>query len=155
LNMVLPEVGISFGWLLIIGGALLILVEVYSPGFFATVPATVMIILGVLQLMGVDIANPWMGGIIGISVAILAALITVWMYGRITPDNSPTTISRDSLVGKLGIVKVAVDATSLSGKVTIGSTDWSARSKGLLIPEGRKVKVVDSEGVHIIVEEVS
>jgi len=155
LNMVLPEVGISFGWLLIIGGALLILVEVYSPGFFATVPATVMIILGVLQLMGVDIANPWMGGIIGISVAILAALVTVWMYGKMTPNGSPTTISRDSLVGKLGIVKVAVDATSLSGKVTIGSTDWSARSNGLLIPEGRRVKVIDSEGVHIIVEEVS
>ena len=153
--MVLPEVGISFGWLLIIGGALLILVEVYSPGFFATVPATVMIILGVLQLMGVDIANPWMGGIIGISVAILAALVTVWIYGKMTPNGSPTTISRDSLVGKAGIVKVAVDATSLSGKVTIGSTDWSARSNGLLIPEGRKVKVIDSEGVHIIVEEVS
>ena len=64
--MVLPDVGISFGWLLIIGGALLLLVEVHSPGFFATVPATVMIILGILQLVGVDISNPWMGGILGI-----------------------------------------------------------------------------------------
>ena len=152
--MVLPDVGLSLGWLLIVGGALLLLLEVYSPGFFATVPATVMIILGILQLMGVDISNPWMGGIIGISTAILAALVTVWMYGRVTTNESPTTISRDSLIGKTGTVKIPVDGTTLSGKVIIGSTEWSARSNGLLIAEGRKVKVVDSEGVHIIVEEV-
>ena len=43
--MVLLE-GIALGWILIIMGALLLLVEVHSPGFFATVPATVLIILG-------------------------------------------------------------------------------------------------------------
>lgn len=155
LIMVLPDVGISFGWLLIIGGALLLLVEVYSPGFFATVPATVMIILGILQLMGLDISNPWMGGIVGIVTAICAALFTVWLYGHITTDESPTTISRDSLVGMEGRVIVPVDTTTLSGKVTIGSTDWSARSAGTAIPAGKRVRVVSSEGVHIIVEEVT
>jgi inner membrane protein len=153
--MVLPDVGISFGWLLIIGGALLLLFEVHSPGFFATVPATVMIILGILQLMGVDISNPWMGGILGIVVAICAALFTVWMYGKITPDESPTTISRDSLVGMEGLVKVTVDPTTISGKVTIGSTDWSAHSTGETILPGKRVRVTASEGVHIVVEEVA
>jgi inner membrane protein len=152
--MVLPDGGISFGWLLIIGGALLLLVEVYSPGFFATVPATVMIILGILQLMGVDISNPWMGGIIGVITALCAAGFTVWMYGKITTNESPTTISRDSLVGKVGQVKVAVDTTTISGKVVIGSTEWSARSSGTAIPVGKTVKVVASQGVHIVVEEV-
>jgi inner membrane protein len=153
--MVLPDVGISFGWLLIIGGALLLLLEVYSPGFFATVPATVMIFLGVLQLIGVDISNPWMGGVIGIVVAIAAAGLTVWMYGRITTDESPTTISRDSLVGMEGRVKVTVEPTTISGKVIINSTEWSAHSTGETIPPGKKVKVTDSEGVHIVVEEVA
>jgi membrane-bound ClpP family serine protease len=153
--MVPPEIGISFGWLLIIGGAFLLLVEVYSPGFFATVPATVMIILGILQLAGVDISNPWMGGIVGIVTAICAAIFTVWMYGRITPDEKPTTISRDSLAGKEGIVNVPVDAGTLSGKVQIGSMEWSARSAGAPIGKGKRVRVVSSEGVHIIVEEVA
>lgn len=153
--MVLPDVGLSFGWLLIIGGAILLLVEVHSPGFFATVPATVMIFLGILQLAGVDISNPWMGGILGIIVAIGAALFTVWMYGRITPDESPTTISRDSLVGMEGQVKIPVDATTISGKVVIGSTEWSAHSTGESIAAGKKVKVISSEGVHIVVEEVA
>lgn len=153
--MVLPDLGLSFGWLLIIGGALLLLVEVHSPGFFATVPATVMIFLGMLQVAGVDISNPWMGGILGVIVAICAAGFTVWMYGRITPDESPTTISRDSLVGMEGQVKIPVDATTLAGKVVIGSTEWSAQTIGGTIAVGKKVKVVSSEGVHIVVEEVA
>jgi inner membrane protein len=153
--MVLPDMGISFGWLLIIGGAILLLVEVHSPGFFATVPATVMIFLGILQLVGVDISNPWMGGILGIVVAILAAGFTVWMYGRITTNESPTTISRDSLVGMEGRVKITVDPTTISGKVIIGQTEWSAHSTGATILPGKKVKVTDSEGVHIVVEEVA
>jgi membrane-bound ClpP family serine protease len=153
--MVLPDLGLSFGWLLIIGGAILLLFEVHSPGFFATVPATVMIFLGILQVAGVDISNPWMGGILGIIVAICAAGFTVWMYGRITPDESPTTISRDSLVGMEGQVKIPVNATTISGKVVIGSTEWSAHSTGATIAAGKKVKVVSSEGVHIVVEEVA
>jgi len=152
--MVLPDVGLSFGWLLIIGGAILLLVEVHSPGFFATVPATVMIFLGILQVAGVDISNPWMGGLLGIIVAIGAAGFTVWMYSRITPNESPTTISRDSLVGMEGQVKIPINATTISGKVVIGSTEWSAHSTGAPIAAGKKVKVVSSEGVHIVVEEV-
>jgi membrane-bound ClpP family serine protease len=37
----------------------------------------------------------------------------------------------------------------------IGSTEWSAKSTGQNIPPGKNVKVVDSQGVHIIVEEVA
>jgi membrane-bound ClpP family serine protease len=146
--------GIDLGWLLIMSGALLLLVEVYSPGFFATVPATVMIFLGILFLVGVDVFNSGWGVVAGVIIAIGAAGFTVWMYGKITPNESPTTISRDSLVGMEGQVKIRVDATTISGKVLIASTEWSARSTGYEIPPGKKVKVVDSQGVHVVVEEV-
>ena len=78
--MVLLE-GIDLGWLLIMSGALLLLVEVYSPGFFATVPATVMIFLGILFLLGVDVFNSGWGVVFGVIIAICAAGFTVWMYG--------------------------------------------------------------------------
>jgi membrane-bound ClpP family serine protease len=151
--MVLLE-GIDLGWLLIISGAVLLLVEAYSPGFFATVPATVMIFLGILFLLGVDVFNSGWGVLFGVIIAICAAGFTVWMYGKITTNESPTTISRDSLIGMEGLVKTRVDATTISGKVLIANTEWSARSTGSEIPPGRKVKVVDSQGVHIVVEEV-
>jgi len=152
--MVLLE-GYMLGWLLIVAGAILLLVEIHSPGFFATVPATVMIFIGILLLLGVDIFNSGWGVVIGVAVAIGAAGFTVWLYGRITPDESPTTLSRDSLVGKEGRVLADVDPASLSGKVLIGTTQWSAHSTGAVIPPGKRVKVVDSEGVHIVVEEVA
>ncbi len=53
------------------------------------------------------------------------------------------------------VVKIPVNATTISGKVIIGSTEWSAHSTGGHIPAGKKVKVVSSEGVHIVVEEVA
>jgi membrane-bound ClpP family serine protease len=152
--MVLLE-GITLGWLLIIIGALLLLVEVQSPGFFAAVPATIMIIFGILLLLGMDILTyPW-GVILAVIVAIIASYITVMIYSRITPDLVPTTISRDTLVGREGVVQVPVDATTISGKVVLASAEWSARSTGGTIPAGKKVKVVSSEGVHIVVEEVA
>ena len=45
-------------------------------------------------------------------------------------------------------------ASKKQGKVIIGTTEWSAHSTGAIIPEDRPVRVVDSEGVHIVVEEV-
>ena len=152
--MVLPDLGISLGWLLIIAGALLLLFEVHSPGFFATVPATVMIILGILILLGIDIFSSGWGIVIGVTIALCSAVFTVWMYGRMTTNESPTTVSRDSLIGREGRVKSPVNPASLSGKVMIGSTEWSARSTGAAIGVGKKVKVVDSQGVHIVVEEI-
>jgi inner membrane protein len=153
--MVLPDPGFSLGWLLIIAGALFLLVEVHTPGFFAAVPGTVMIILGILILLGIDIFNSGWGIVIGVAIALCAAVFTVWMYGRITPnDISTTTVSRDSLVGKEGRVKLAVNPNSLAGKVMIGSSEWSARSTGAVIGVGKNVKVVESQGVHVVVEEV-
>ena len=148
--------GGSLGWMMIVLGALLLLGEVYSPGFFIAVPATVLLILGILLLMGIDIYSSGWGVLIGVITALIAAGITVFMYSRINKDEkSPTTISRDSLVGKEGIVKVEVDENSLKGKVTIASSDWSAHTLGGKIPTGKRVRVVKSEGVHIIVEEVN
>ncbi len=145
--------GIALGWILIVLGAVLLLVEVYQPGFFIAVPATVLIILGILLLLGVDILSSVWGLILGVIAAIGAALVTVWAYGRLTPDRMPTTISRDSLAGREGMVVRTVDEETLAGKVMIGSSEWSARSESGTIPAGKRVIVLRSEGVHIVVEE--
>ena len=152
--MVLLE-GMTLGWLLIILGALLLVVEVHSPGFFAAVPATILIIFGILVLMGLDIFTyPW-GIIIAVVVAIGASAVTIKLYSRMTPDNAPTTLSRDSLVGKEGRATKEIDTDTIRGKVAIGTTEWSARSEGPVIPAGTKVRVISSQGVHIVVEEVA
>ncbi len=145
--------GIALGWILIVLGAVLLLVEVVQPGFFIAVPATVLVILGILLLLGIDILSSVLGLIVGVVAAIATALITVWAYGRLTPDRMPTTISRDSLAGKEGLVARTVDEETIAGKVMIGSSEWSARSVHGTIPVGKRVIVVRSEGVHIVVKE--
>lgn len=147
--------GIALGWILIVAGAALLLAEAYHPGFFIAVPATVMIIIGALLLLGVDIlTSPW-GLVVGVLAAIGAASATVWFYGRLTPGHEPPrTLSRDSLVGLEGMVVAPVDVETLAGKVRLGSMDWSARSESGVIPAGKRVIVVRSEGVHIVVKEV-
>ncbi|WP_292728140.1 NfeD family protein, partial [Methanoculleus sp.] len=66
----------------------------------------------------------------------------------------PTTLSRDSLIGLEGTVIMPVDPETLAGKVRLGSMEWSARSESGSIPAGRRIIVVRSEGVHVVVKEV-
>jgi membrane protein implicated in regulation of membrane protease activity len=146
--------GISFGWVLVVIGTLLLVAEAITPGFFVAVPGTVMIILGVLLLLGVDIFGTGIGVVVGVVIAIAAAGFTIWLYSRFTTDTSPFTLSRDSLVGREGQVTAPVNPDTISGKVRIGGTEWSARSVSGTIAAGAKAKVVRSEGVHIVVEEV-
>jgi len=147
--------GAELGWLLIVLGALVLLVEAYSPGFFMTVPGTVMIVLGVLLVLGIDILNSVWGIVAGVVVALAAAIVTVWFYSRLNRGPGlPTTTSRDTVIGRTGRVIRAVDAQSLDGKVRVEGHEWSAHSTGAAIAEGAAVRVVGSEGVHVVVEEV-
>ena len=69
----------------------------------------------------------------------------------VTGTDRCTAGAQGRIVGK---VDRAVVNEGVRGKVVIGSTEWSARSTGATIPAGKKVKVVSSQGVHIVVEEV-
>jgi len=145
---------ISYGWIIVLFGALFFVLEVFSPGVFLLVPGTVLLIIGVLVILGVDIFSSTYGIVAGILIALVAAIITVFLYSRLTPgDEKPLTISMDSLVGKTGRVLTAADEETLSGKVSVEGQIFSAKSKSGVIPEGAKVKVIASRGVHIVVEE--
>ena len=146
--------GFSYGWIIVLIGALFFLLEVFSPGFFFLVPGTVLLIIGVLVILGIDIFGTSYGIIFGIVIAILAAIVTVFFYSRMTPgDEKPITMSMDSLIGKTGSVQYPADKETLSGKVTIEGQIFSAKSSEGIIPEGARVKVIASRGVHIVVEE--
>ncbi|WOF15820.1 NfeD family protein [Methanoplanus sp. FWC-SCC4] len=146
---------IAIGWILILIGVILLLAEAFNPGFFIAVPGTTLIIIGCISLLLPELFNsPWII-IIGVLTALMAAGASVWIYSKITPDKGrPFTVSKDSLVGKTGTVIENVESDNIKGKVDIENVDWSARSNAGVIEKGRKVRVVKSEGVHIIVEEI-
>ncbi len=147
--------GFSYGWLVVLSGAFLIALEVFSPGFFLLVPGTVLIIIGILLLLGIDIFSSNIGILAGVGIALLAAILTVFTYSRMTPPNQkPFTMSMDSLIGKEGVLTAAADEESLDGKASVEGQTWSAKAKKGTIPKGTKIKVISSKGVHIVVEEV-
>jgi len=58
---------------------------------------------------------------------------------------------QDELKDQLGIT--ITDLTP-RGQVKIRSRAWSARSKSGFIPSGTKIRVIQMDGIHLIVESI-
>jgi membrane protein implicated in regulation of membrane protease activity len=147
------ELGVSLGLAMLIIGIMMILAEVASPGAFILVPATVLIVLGAIGMVAPDILISWWSPIIAVVILLPMTYVTMLMYQKLAPPVPPETTVATSLVGKTGVVVRTVQPNSLNGKVRIENDSWSATSSKE-IPEGRKVIVRESEGVHVKVEEV-
>jgi len=145
--------GFELGLAFLIIGVLMLLAEISSPGAFIIVPATVMIVLGLVGMAAPDILISWWSPIIVVAVLIPTTLFTIKMYQRLAPPEPPQTTMGTSLIGQIGVVEAPVTSGSLKGKVRIANDTWSATSPKD-IPVGKKVVVKSSEGVHVVVEEI-
>lgn len=150
--MVSFEVGLGLAFVL--GGVGLFLLEAASPGFFIGVPATILIALGLIAMFFPNfILSPW-SPVIAIVVGAPTTYLTFLLYQRLAPPSPPTTTVATSLVGRTGRVVRLVNPDSLMGKVNIGNQVWSATTEEDEIEEGTRVRVVSSEGVHVVVEPI-
>jgi membrane protein implicated in regulation of membrane protease activity len=142
---------IDLSLLLILIGAILIVIEIATPGFFIAVPGTVLIIYGILiALFPSILLNPYAPWILFLS-SFPIGYITYLIYRKISPPSPPVTESYEGLIGKVGVVVETVKPNSIEGKVRIDSDVWSATSSEVIEPD-RKVVVVGVEGVHLIVK---
>ncbi len=139
--------------ILIIIGAVLLIIEAFSPGAFLVIPGTVLVVIGVIGALFPKMVISWELPVIALIVAIPTTLITIKMYQRLGTTEKPTTMVADSLIGKTGIVTKATQSGNMKGKVRIGSDTWSATSD-TPIDEGTEVIVDSSEGVHVHVKPI-
>ncbi len=137
---------------LLIVGILMLLAELSSPGSFILVPATVLLVLGGIGLVAPSILLSWWSPIIAVIIVVPMTFVTIKLYQRLAPPAPPETVVATSLIGQTGVVVTETNSDSLIGKVRIANDIWSATS-AKPIPAGRQVKVVSSEGVHVVVEE--
>ncbi|MGD1061367.1 MAG: NfeD family protein, partial [Methanomassiliicoccales archaeon] len=79
--------------------------------------------------------------------------VTIKLYQRLAPPGPPETTVATSLVGTKGVVISEIRPNDLRGKVRIEHDTWSATAESV-IPVGKKVIVVASEGVHVTVKEI-
>ncbi len=139
----------------IIVGVLLELAEIFMPGFFIAVPGTASIIYGFLILLFPWILEVWWGPWILALLTIPITGFSILIYRSLAPPSKPVTMSYKGLVGAIGIVVSEVKPDTMEGQVRINSDIWSATTREPEpIPVGAKVKVVDVEGVHLIVERI-
>lgn len=143
---------LDIGWVMVIIGLGLLVVEAAQPGFFVAVPGTTLIVLGVVTLLIPEFAQEWAPAIIVVT-ALVSSIATVLFYRKMAPGQKPLTTSMDILAGKEGIVIKTVRPDSIDGKVKIDNQIWSATGESV-IDEGGKVIVISSEGVHVKVKEV-
>jgi membrane protein implicated in regulation of membrane protease activity len=142
--------GADLGLIFIIIGVLMLLAEAVTPGAFLVVPATVLLVLGLIAPeFLLSIWSPILAVVIGVPVFFL----TVKTYQKLSPPMPPTTTVATSLIGMEGLVITDTCPNNLKGKVKIENEIWSATSTRP-IPAGYKVKVVHSEGVHVKVEPI-
>ncbi|MCX6651091.1 MAG: NfeD family protein [Methanomassiliicoccales archaeon] len=137
----------------IVFGVMMLLFELHAPGSFLLVPATVLLALGGIGLIFPDLLLSIWSPIIAVIILVPTTLLTIKMYQKLAPPGPPETTVATSLIGKEGVVEVEVVAGTMRGKVRISNVIWSATSEQT-IPVGKKVKVMHSEGVHVIVKEI-
>jgi len=138
---------------IIIIGIFLVILEAVVPGFFIAIPGTAVIVFGILSwILGIEeVVTSWWGWSIVLVCTAIASVLTIMIYKKMAPVSEPETTTSDGLVGRTGIVTRETDPERPTyGKVRIGSEMWSAESTKV-IPKGRKVKVIGSEGVHLVV----
>jgi len=138
---------------MVLAGVVLLVIEAISPGAFLIVPATIVIIIGVLGLVYPDLLFSIWSPIIAVVLFVPMTYVTIKLYQRLAPPAPPQTTVATSLVGQKGVVTRTVRPNSLTGKVRIEHDIWSATAASE-IREGKKVVVKSSEGVHVTVEEV-
>jgi len=143
---------LDVGWLMVIVGLGLLIVEAAQPGFFVAVPGTTLIVLGVVTILIPEVAQDYAPVIIVVT-ALVSSIITITFYRKMAPGQKPLSTSMDNLAGKEGMVVRKITPDSISGKVNIDNQIWSATADSI-IDEGKKVSIISSEGVHIIVKEI-
>jgi len=146
-------IGVEIGWAMVIFGIGLLVAESLHPGFFIAVPGTLFLVMGSILIILPDVSEPWLA-VIMVLTALVSGVGTILLYRKIAPIQKPSSTSMDSLVGRTGTVITDVEPGSINGKVRISSQIWSATSN-TVIPKGRKIEVVQSEGVHVKVIELN
>jgi membrane protein implicated in regulation of membrane protease activity len=140
----------SIGLIIFVIGIVLIIAEAFTPGTFILVPGVALTIVGALIMAFPGAADSYWLPIIFVVSFVPAFLLAFYVYKHIAPPGRPTTLSSDSLVGRVGIVKKDIHPGNIRGKVSIENELWSATSD-TVIPEGAKVEVVKVQGVKVIV----
>ena len=142
--------GIDPGWLWLIGGVVLLILEVIAPGFFLVFLGAAAVAAGLFTvLFGLGTASQLA---LFALYAIIAVLAGRRFYANRTAGSTDLLLNDPArrLVGKVVTVVAAVDEHE--GRVRVGDGEWSARGGPAAV--GDRVRITGVEGNCLSVEPV-
>jgi membrane-bound serine protease (ClpP class) len=144
------------GIALIVLAFALLVAEVFVAGFgFLGIGAIIALFIGGLLLVsdvpGTPKVSIWL--LVSVVAFITAILVALWIL--ILTDRrrrTPYRSTGDRVIGHTGYTRSALDP---EGTVAVSSEMWSARTTGAPIPSNTQIRVLDIEGLCLLVEPVT
>jgi len=140
---------VDIEWIWLIGGVLLLIVELIAPGYFLVFIGAAALATGIASLV-LPLAIPFQL----IMFAVLAFLFARFggrRFYAMRYDHSPDPFLNDRMRRLLGkVVTVTQPVDQHGGRVRVGDSEWSAR--GTKAAVGDKVRIIDFEGNCLKVE---
>jgi membrane protein implicated in regulation of membrane protease activity len=136
------------GWLWLIGGVLLLILEVIAPGFFLVFIGAAAIATGLFTVLFGLGSAPQLA--LFALYAVIAVMVGRKFYANRTADSTDPLLNDrvGRLVGKSVTVVTAVDEHG--GRVRVGDSEWSARGGPANI--GERVRITGVDGNCLTVE---
>jgi len=140
--------GVDPGWLWLIGGVLLLIMEVIAPGFFLVFIGAAAIATGLFTVLFNLGASAQLA--LFTLYAVIAVLLGRRFYANRTADSTDPLLNDRAgrLVGRVVTVVEAVD--DHGGRVHVGDGDWSARGGPAAV--GERVRIIGVDGNCLKVE---
>ncbi|MDD4028813.1 MAG: NfeD family protein [Caldisericia bacterium] len=139
-----------FPYYWIVLGVVLIVLEIFTPGFFLFLTGIAALVTGGLSYLFPNVL--WLQWV---SFIVLTVLSLVFLRGILLNKAQPTepmTSNADGLIGNRAIVIRTIEPDSLKGQVRIGGEVWLAQSEDQsVIPEHEEVIVHGVRGTKLIV----
>ena len=138
----------------IVAGVILLIFEVFTPGFVTACFGIGCFAAGLLSYLGLGY----------IAQTVIFCIVSLGLFWTIRPlikkhlyktgESIKTNV--DALIGLVGFVDETIDPATDSGRVKVGGDDWRAVSlDDVLIEKGKKVVVKKVEGTKVFVSLVS
>ena len=141
-------IDIDPGWLWLIGGVLLLILEVIAPGFFLVFIGAAAMATGLFTVL-FDLGTASQLALFAL-YAVVAVLVGRRFYANRTGDSTDPLLNDRAarLVGR--VVTVVADVDHDSGRVRVGDSEWSAR--GGPAAAGERVRITGIDGNCLKVE---